>query len=182
MHLLHWNYFECESRGALTMEVLISLATREDFHEMIRLADVTMPDRMNLHELKKYFELFPDLIFKATYQGRLIGFSCAGIDMYQMTGWLLFSNVVEEFRGKGIGKQLIETRLISLRQLPTLRQVLVTVNESNMPSIRALESFGFRYSHLEVDYYGPGKNRAILQLPVIPLSLPQHAMSEVCTQ
>lgn len=148
------------------MEVLISLATREDFHDMIRLADMTMPDRMNLHELKKYFELFPDLIFKATYQGELIGFSCAGMDMYQTRGWLLFSNVAEEFRGKGIGKQLIAARLTSLRQFSRLRQVLVTVNEHNTPSIRALESFGFRYSHVEVDYYGPGKNRTILELTI----------------
>lgn len=148
------------------MEVIISLAAREDFHDMIQMANVTMPDRMNLHELKKYFELFPDLIFKATYQGRLIGFCCAGIDMYQTTGWLLFSNVASEYRGLGIGKKLIETRLYSLRQFRSIERVLVTVNDANTPSIKALEAFGFRFHHTESDYYGPGKHRSILQLPM----------------
>lgn len=156
------------------MEVFISLATRDDFHDMIQLADVTMPDRMNLHELKKYFELFPDLMFKATVQGRLIGFCCAGIDMYQTTGWLLFSNVSSEYRGLGIGKKFIETRLISLRQFPNLQRVLVTVNDNNTPSIKALEAYGFRWSHTETNYYGPGKDRSILELP-IETSLPMAA-------
>ncbi|MGD8192646.1 GNAT family N-acetyltransferase [Brevibacillus ginsengisoli] len=149
------------------MEVYISLATRDDFHDMIQLADVTIPDRMNLHELKKYFELFPDLIFKATVQERLIGFCCAGIDMYQTTGWLLFSNVSSEYQGMGIGKKFIETRLISLRQFPNLQRVLVTVKDTNIPSIKALEAYGFRVRHTESDYYGPGKDRSILELPIV---------------
>jgi ribosomal protein S18 acetylase RimI-like enzyme len=148
------------------MDVQISVAKREDFVEMIKLADLTLPDRMNLHELKKYLELFPALIFKATYHNDLIGFSCAGIDMYQTTGWLLFSNVVEQFRGKGIGKRLIEFRIQALRQFSTLHNVLVTVNETNTPSIRALESAGFKIIGTETDYYGPSKHRNIMELRI----------------
>jgi ribosomal protein S18 acetylase RimI-like enzyme len=154
------------------MDVTITVAHREDFAEMIQLADLTLPDRMNFHELKKYFELFPELIYKATYQERLIGFSCAGIDMYQTTGWLLFSNVSKEFQGKGIGKRLIEARLKALRQFPTLRKVQVTVNETNTPSIRALESCGFKLVYTENDYYGPGKHRNIMEWPVLSLAAP----------
>ncbi len=144
--------------------ITITLAERSDFHAMIQLAELNMPDRMNLHELKKYFELFPELIFKANCDGTMIGFACAGIDMYQTTGWLLFSNVSEAYRGQGIGKRLIEARLAALRQFPSMRRVLVTVNETNTPSMRALASYGFRHSHTEADYYGPGKHRAILEL------------------
>ncbi|MEW9670035.1 GNAT family N-acetyltransferase [Ammoniphilus sp. 3BR4] len=150
------------------MDVKIETASREDFVEMIQLADMTLPDRMNLHELKKYFELFPELIFKATFDNRLIGFSCAGIDMYQLTGWLLFSNVIKEFQGHGIGKKLIEARLRVLRQFSTLRKVLVTVSETNTSSIRALESFGFKLAHVEWDYYGPNKHRNIMELSIVP--------------
>jgi ribosomal protein S18 acetylase RimI-like enzyme len=154
------------------MDVKIVLASRDDFAEMIKLADMTLPDRMNLHELKKYFELFPELIYKATYNNRLIGFSCAGIDMYQTTGWLLFSNVVKEYQGNGIGKRLIAARLRALRQFSTLRKVLVTVNETNTPSIRALESFGFKLAQAEMDYYGPGKHRNIMELPILSMTAP----------
>lgn len=154
------------------MDVMIGLASRDDFAEMIMLADMTFPDRMNLHELKKYFELFPELIYKATYNNQLIGFSCAGIDMYQTTGWLLFSNVMKEFQGKGIGKRLIEARLQALRQFPTIRKVLVTVNETNTPSILALKSFGFKLAQAEMDYYGPGKHRNILELPILSMTAP----------
>ncbi|MBB6669367.1 GNAT family N-acetyltransferase [Cohnella nanjingensis] len=148
------------------MEIKIESADREDFLEMIELADLTMPDRMNLHELKKYFELFPDLIFKATHNNRLVGFSCAGIDMYQTTGWLLFSNVIEEYRGRGIGKKLIQVRLQVLQQFQALEQVLVTVNASNTASICALQSAGFEMNRMENDYYGPGKHRNIMRLAV----------------
>lgn len=154
------------------MDIKIEMARRDDFVDMIRLADTTLPDRMNLHELKKYFELFPELIYKATYNNKLIGFSCAGIDMYQTTGWLLFSNVIKEFQGKGIGKRLIDTRLQALHQFSTLRKVLVTVNETNSPSIRALEAFGFKLSHAEMDYYGPGKHRNIMELCLPALTAP----------
>jgi ribosomal protein S18 acetylase RimI-like enzyme len=160
------------------MEVVISPANREDFPAMIQLADLTLPDRMNVHELKKYFELFPELIFKGTHNGKLIGFCCAGINMYQTTGWLMFSSVAEEFRGRGIGKRFIETRLLALKQFPHLREVLVTVSETNFPSIRALESFGFRLKYTEYDYYGPGKSRKILELPASSLPLTNALSSE----
>jgi len=152
------------------MDVQIERAKRDDFAEMITLADMTLPDRMNLHELKKYMELFPELIFKATCNNLLIGFSCAGIDMYQSTGWLLFSNVRKEFQGQGIGKRFIEARLQALRQFPTLRTVRVTVSETNMPSIRALEAFGFRLAQAEQDYYGPGKHRNVMELPILSVA------------
>ncbi|MED1725615.1 GNAT family N-acetyltransferase [Brevibacillus parabrevis] len=154
------------------MEVRIECAKKEDFAEMITLADLTLPDRMNLHELKKYMELFPELIFKATSGGELIGFSCAGIDMYQTTGWLLFSNVRKDFQGQGIGKRLIEARLQALRRFPTLRTVLVTVSETNHSSVRALSAHGFRLARAEQDYYGPGKHRHVLELPVLPMAHP----------
>jgi ribosomal protein S18 acetylase RimI-like enzyme len=150
------------------MDVTISLAQRNDFKAMMELADLTLPDRMNLHELKKYMELFPDLIFKASVGNKLVGFSCAGIDMRQTTGWLLFSNVDKPFQRKGIGKRMIAARLQALQQFPALQQVLVTVSESNIPSIRALQSYGFQFSHTEQDYYGPNKHRSIFRLPVVP--------------
>lgn len=149
------------------MEVQIALAGKEDFPDMIQLADLTLPDRMNLHELKKYLELFPDLVFKATHAGQLIGFGCAGVDMHQHTGWLLFSNVRSDYQGKGIGKRLIEARLRALYQLPRLQRILVTVSGENQRSIRALEAFGFRYKHTEADYYGPAKHRDVMELPLL---------------
>ncbi|WP_419878426.1 GNAT family N-acetyltransferase [Brevibacillus centrosporus] len=158
------------------MDVRIEQAEREDFSEMIQLADLTLPDRMNLHELKKYIELFPELIFKATHEGRLIGFGCAGIDMYQTTGWLLFSNVHQEYQGRGIGKKLVEARLQALRQHHTLQRVLVTVSETNVKSIRALEAFGFALAKKEEDYYGTGKQRNIMELPL--LAMPKLADKE----
>ncbi|QRG68342.1 GNAT family N-acetyltransferase [Brevibacillus choshinensis] len=158
------------------MDIRIELAKRDDFSEMIQLADLTLPDRMNLHELKKYIELFPELIFKATHEGKLIGFGCAGIDMYQTTGWLLFSNVHQEYQGKGIGKKLVEARLQALRQHTTLQRVLVTVSETNIKSIRALEAFGFTLAKKEEDYYGTGKQRNIMELPM--LTIPNLADKE----
>ncbi|MFD2615628.1 GNAT family N-acetyltransferase [Paenibacillus gansuensis] len=153
------------------MEAVISQANREDFLDMIQLADLTLPERMNQHELKKYFELYPGLIFKATLHGRLVGFCCAGIDMYQTTGWLLFNNVAKEFQGQGIGKRFIEARLQALSQFPRLRRVQVTVSDTNLASIRALQSFGFQHSHLEVNYYGPGKHRSIYELSMMPVEV-----------
>lgn len=43
----------------MDVKVSIETANRDDFTHMIKVADLTLPDRMNLHELKKYFELFP---------------------------------------------------------------------------------------------------------------------------
>ncbi|OPA81062.1 GNAT family N-acetyltransferase [Paenibacillus selenitireducens] len=151
------------------MNIQIELVQREDYSDMITLADLTLPDRMNKHELKKYFELFPNLIFKATHEGRLVGFSCAGIDMTQRSGWMLFSNVAPDFQGQGIGKRLIEARLSALRSFPHLQNIWVTVNDTNSASIKALQAFGFQWSHDETDYYGPGKHRSIYRLPVLNL-------------
>ncbi|MFC4768282.1 GNAT family N-acetyltransferase [Effusibacillus consociatus] len=166
------------------MEPIITIAGREDFAEMIQLADLTMPDRMNLHELKKYFELFPDLIFKATDGRQIVGFCCAGIDMYQSAGWLLFNLVKPEYQGKGLGKRLIKARLTALEKFPNLSRVLVTVSKENTRSIRALESFGFYFSHREYDYYGPGKDRDIFELLFLPptsiTTLPEPVVSLNC--
>jgi ribosomal protein S18 acetylase RimI-like enzyme len=148
------------------MDLCVKLAERNDFDAMIRLADLTLPDRMNLHELKKYFELFPELIFKAMNGDQLIGFACAGVDMYRTTGWLLFNNVLGSYQGNGIGKRLIQVRLDALQQIPEVSQILVTVNENNTPSLKALFAFGFQIERVEHNYYGPGKHRSLLKLPV----------------
>jgi ribosomal protein S18 acetylase RimI-like enzyme len=148
------------------MDLCIRLAERNDFDAMARLADLTLPDRMNQHELKKYFELFPELIFKAMNGSELIGFACAGVDMYRTTGWLLFNNVMGSYQGNGIGKRLIQARLDALQKISEVSQILVTVNENNTPSLKALFAFGFQIERVEQNYYGPGKHRSVLKLPV----------------
>ncbi|WP_139488643.1 GNAT family N-acetyltransferase [Brevibacillus dissolubilis] len=149
-------------------QATVTLAAKADLNEMIQLSSVTFPNRMNVHELRKYFELFPQLVFKAVTGDKIIGFACAGVDMYQTTGYLLFSNVSPDYQGRGLGKRLIEARLAALRHYPTLERVLVTVNPTNTASINALRSFGFVYSHTEKDYYGPGTDRDIMALQLAP--------------
>jgi ribosomal protein S18 acetylase RimI-like enzyme len=82
---------------------------------------------------------------------------------------MLFSNVAPDFQGKGIGKRLIEARLSALRSFPYLAEIFVTVNDRNAASIKALQAFGFQWSHDEPDYYGPGKHRSLYRLPVLNL-------------
>lgn len=75
--------------------------------------------------------------------------------------WLMSLLVGSEYRGKGLGAQLIECWLNTACQLG-YHSVWLTVAPQNTAAIKLYERFGFTRQQLEQDYLGKGQDRLIM--------------------
>lgn len=88
-----------------------------------------------------------------------IGITCIGIHWDspdKKIGLLWGTWLKPEYRGKGISKQLYETRLNWARQHPTCEKLVVGHRAGNMASERANQKHGFIYMHSEERRWGDG--------------------------
>lgn len=104
-----------------------------------------------------------EAIYVALDNERIVGM--LQLDMVSSNQWeLLTLAITTDFRGKGVGKALMERMLLRLNQSPYLVAVSCLTSPNNFAMQALLESFGFLQVGLVENHYGPGKNRLKFQL------------------
>jgi ribosomal-protein-alanine N-acetyltransferase len=84
----------------------------------------------------------------------LIGYAACLVE--EQIGELIVNTVKPEYRGKGLGQQLLEKRIEWLSDKAT--EVYATVRPDNQASRNLLEKAGFTLCDEMKDYYGEGKD------------------------
>jgi ribosomal-protein-alanine N-acetyltransferase len=103
---------------------------------------------------------FPNIVrYKASLDGRMVGFVAGEIRLVSRTGWIATLGVHPEFRRQGIGEKLLEICEQELSQ-PRLR---LTVRASNKGAINLYRVNGY----IEVDrwrkYYKGGEDGVVME-------------------
>lgn len=71
--------------------------------------------------------------------------------------------IAEEYRSKGIGKNLLEN-VIDMLEKEGFKSVQLTVDPGNKPAMGLYGKFGFKKKQLEIGEYGKGHDRFLLEL------------------
>lgn len=100
----------------------------------------------------------------AEVKDKLVGYSLgAREDISPDTGWLLSVVILKDYESRGIGSALC-SQCIEEFKLMGVQKVKLTVEPSNKVAIHIYEQLGFKSIGEQCDFYGPGKDRLLMQL------------------
>jgi D-alanine-D-alanine ligase len=157
------------------IEIRVSIA--EDASEIFTLAE--SESLFNQQDSVTVQELFHDYIERSDHNGyfflsaladeALIGFACYGpTPLTQGTFDLYWINVVESWKGKGVGRQLMAVVIDAVRKAGGRLIVLDTSGCPDYAPTRAFyERLGFHRTAVIPDFYSPGDDLVIYTLPLV---------------
>jgi len=134
-----------------------------DFYALLQVElDAFGGDGYSPYFLKMVPQLYPLTCFVATVDENLVGYSLGARDGHDETiGWILTVAVMPARQGHGIGKALTE-RLVQRMHSLGMMTLILTVEPSN-PARELYAKLGFVETKLEIDCYGPGKDRLYME-------------------
>lgn len=154
--------------GGKEMGYEIRHVAQSDFCALLKVEhDAFGGDGYSPYFLKMVPQLYPLTCFVATVDESLVGYSLGARDGHdESIGWILTVAVMPARQGQGIGKALAE-RLVQAMQSLGMTTLILTVEPSN-PAIELYAQLGFVEAKLEIDCYGPGKDRLYMERKVRP--------------
>lgn len=156
--------------------ILLRPALAEDASAIFSLAQ--NESLFNIQDLSAVQELFNDYIQRPDHNGyffisaldgqQLIGFACYGpTPLTEGTFDLYWINIVDAWKGKGVGKQLIAAVVEAVR---TAHGRLIVLDTSGRPDYAPTRAFyvrcGFHPTATIPDFYTPGDDLVIYTLPL----------------
>jgi ribosomal protein S18 acetylase RimI-like enzyme len=103
---------------------------------------------------------FPNVIrLRAVINGRMIGFIAGDIKTSENLAWIATIAVLPEYRGRGIGRDLL-TACENQLKVPLVR---LNVRLSNQPAIRLYRKAGYRDAGIWPIYYQDGEDALIME-------------------
>jgi ribosomal protein S18 acetylase RimI-like enzyme len=103
---------------------------------------------------------FPNVIrLKADHAGRMVGFIAGDIREHERVSWIATIGVLPEYRGQGIGKQLLAA---CEEKLPTPR-IRLCVRKTNDVAIGLYKMNGYDISGRWERYYQDGEDALVME-------------------
>ena len=103
---------------------------------------------------------FPNIVrLKAVVNGEVVGFIAGEIRPGQGSAWIATIAVLPEFRGRGIGKALLQDCEESLK----VSRIRLSVRATNQVAIRLYEKAGYQKAGLWKDYYQDSEDALVME-------------------
>ncbi len=149
-----------QQTSASGSQFTIELATWHDLNALRRVEKVCFPkDAWPLFDLIGILT-FPNIIrLKAISDGQMVGFVAADIKRAERLAWIATIGVLPEYRGRGIGAELLRACEEKL-DVPVIRLV---VRKSNDTAIRLYERFGYAMLGTWRRYYSDGEDGTVME-------------------
>ncbi|MBY6187291.1 GNAT family N-acetyltransferase [Marinobacter hydrocarbonoclasticus] len=143
------------------MNTHIVLATKADLtaiHQLERdcFGDHCYPDFF----FRQALDCWGDQMWIARQGERVLGYVLMAPGQ-EGDGWVLALAVSEAARGQGLARTLMNTALS--HAAGRYRQLKLTVDPNNTPAQSLYQKLGFEVIGEEVDYFGPGETRQVMQ-------------------
>lgn len=141
--------------------VIIEPASWRDLNAVRHLEQVCFPqDAWPLWDLIGVLS-FPNVVrLKAMADGRLVGFIGVDIRERENMAWIATVGVLPEFRGRGIGRRLLEA---SEARLGGVGRIRLSVRVSNETAIRLYERAGYTRAGIWGKYYTDGEDALVME-------------------
>lgn len=146
------------------MEVAVRGVRPEDLFYIVEIEEKTFGvDAFGFNYLFYLYENCRDYFLVAEYKGVLVGYVASCLEGEELHVHSIA--VVEQFRGKGIGRRLMEETLRLARERGA-RRVRLEVKTTNVPAILLYEKLGFERKALLKNYYADGSDAYLYILTV----------------
>ncbi len=107
---------------------------------------------------------FPGVVrLKADWDGKMVGFIGGESRDHQKTGWIITLGVLEEYRGRGIARALLDECELRLGT----RTIRLCVRVSNEPAINLYKKAGYLQVEIWPQYYHGGEDALVLEKYIV---------------
>ncbi len=139
---------------------IIQEATLRDLAALRQLEKICFPqDAWGLPDLIAVLSLPGIIRLKAVAAGAMIGFVAGDPRVQKGFSWIATIGVLPEWRGRGIGRALMEA---CEARLPTAR-IRLTVRQDNQIAIHLYESMGYEGVTIWEHYYRDGAHALVME-------------------
>lgn len=140
--------------------VLVEPATWRDLNALRHLEKVCFPqDAWPLWDLVGVLT-FPNIVrLRAMADGQMIGFIASDLRPSERLAWIATIGVLPEYRGRGIGRALLE----ACERRLDLPHVRLNVRLSNQVAIQLYQTSGYERAGLWPSYYQDGEDALIME-------------------
>jgi len=124
-------------------------------------------NNLSIISLIQYLELFGPAFVVTEFNSEPVGFAIGGVqlDDTKTTGWLLDIAVLPDFQKKGLGEKLCLEVIQKLNYF-NINIIRATVSPDNDASLAMLRKANFEPVGEDLNYFGPGQRRLIMQCKV----------------
>lgn len=140
--------------------VLIEPATWRDLNALRHLEKVCFPkDAWPLWDLVGVLTLPNVVRLRAVVEHQMIGFIAGDVRPSERLAWIATIGVLPEYRGRGIGRALLQ----ACEQRLTTPHVRLNVRISNQAAIQLYQTSGYQRAGIWPAYYQDGEDALIME-------------------
>lgn len=107
---------------------------------------------------RQFIELFQNGVIVSETSGILNGYIAAMPVAHESKGWILSLGVLSDYRGMGVGTQLLNAGIDALASVQ-IESVHLTVEPENTGAVELYKRHGFENADLVDNYFGNGERR-----------------------
>ncbi len=147
------------------LKIKIRRASIKDFEAVKRIEYLSFKNPYSDYYLKRLLNgNLADLSFIAELNNQPVGYVIARREFKEneIIGHVIAIAVHPDFRGRGIGKRLMETVLQEFKKLG-VKKVYLEVRVNNLPALRLYEKLGFKIVEYIPSYYRDGEDAFVLE-------------------
>jgi len=142
-------------------------ATKDDIDDVMRINLLTLPENYPRYFFEYLLENYPDSFLVAKVNGKVVGYiMCRVEDSIMISlpvrrikrGHVVSIAVLPEYRGMGIGTNLLREAIKALKENCHCVDVYLEVRISNHKAIKLYRKLGFTVSHIKRGYYRDGED------------------------
>ena len=140
---------------------MIRRFTPEDFQEVVEIEKEAFSDHNSLVYMN-FYEMVGDGFLVAEEDGKVVGY-VVGYRSAENEGHIFSVGVKEEYRGRGIGTELIYT-ICDIFVANGLKYARLEVRSSNIKAQKLYRSIGFVSCWTEKMYYSDGEDGIVMKM------------------
>ncbi len=140
----------------------------EDFQEIIEIEKEAFSEHNSLLYMS-FYEMARDGFLVAKQDGKIVGY-VVGYRSAENEGHIFSVGVKEEYRGRGIGTELIYT-ICSIFLAKGLKYARLEVRNNNKKAQNLYKSIGFIPCWTEKKYYSDGEDGMVMKMHLHPYHL-----------
>lgn len=156
----------------------------EDLDAIVNINKVCLPENYSPAFFLEHYYEDPRIFLVAEVDGRVVGYNMCRIEFgmsnlrtaFARKGHVISIAVIQDHRGKGIGRRLMEIGMQRLRE-GGATEMFLEVRISNNPAIELYRILGFKAAKVAEGYYRDGENAYLMVANLSNLNMPGSASS-----